>query len=58
MGLSLDIFKLTLPEGVPWDVLQDLAAQAFDRIGAAHHRIDTPSILQCTKLRPLTILFY
>ena len=29
------------PEGVPWDVLQDLAAQAFDRIGAAHHRIDT-----------------
>ena len=29
------------PEGVPWDVLQDLAAEAFDRIGAAHHRIDT-----------------
>ena len=22
-------------------MLQDLAAQAFDRIGAAHHRIDT-----------------
>ena len=29
------------PEGVPWEVLQDLAAEAFDRIGAAHHRIDT-----------------
>ena len=29
------------PEGVPWEILQDAAAEAFERIGAAHHRIDT-----------------
>ena len=41
-GTKFRYFQINpTPEGVPWDVLQDLAAQAFDRIGAAHHRIDT-----------------
>ncbi|MDC3384450.1 cupin domain-containing protein [Gammaproteobacteria bacterium] len=29
------------PEGVPMDIMQDIAADAFEKIGAAHHRIDT-----------------
>ena len=29
------------PEGVPIDVLQNMAADAFEKIGASHHRIDT-----------------
>jgi mannose-6-phosphate isomerase-like protein (cupin superfamily) len=29
------------PEGVPIDIMQEIAADAFKRIGAAHHRIDT-----------------
>ena len=29
------------PEGIPVDIMQDIAADAFDKIGAAHHRIDT-----------------
>ena len=29
------------PEGIPIDIMQDIAADAFDKIGAAHHRIDT-----------------
>ena len=29
------------PEGIPMDIMQDIAADAFERIGAAHHRIDT-----------------
>ena len=29
------------PEGVPMDIMQEIAADAFKRIGAAHHRIDT-----------------
>ncbi|MDC3245154.1 cupin domain-containing protein [Gammaproteobacteria bacterium] len=29
------------PEGVPMDLMQEIAAAAFERIGAAHHRIDT-----------------
>jgi len=41
-GTKFRYFQINpTPDGVPWDVLQDLAAQAFDRIGAAHHRIDT-----------------
>ena len=41
-GTKFRYFQINpTPEGVPWDVLQDLAAQAFDRIVAAHHRIDT-----------------
>jgi len=29
------------PEGVPMELMQEIAADAFERIGAAHHRIDT-----------------
>lgn len=29
------------PEGVPMDVMQDMAAEAFEKIGASHHRVDT-----------------
>jgi mannose-6-phosphate isomerase-like protein (cupin superfamily) len=29
------------PEGVPMDIMQEIEADAFKRIGAAHHRIDT-----------------
>ena len=29
------------PEGIPMDIMQDIAADAFKKIGAAHHRIDT-----------------
>ena len=30
-----------LPEGVPEEIMQEIAADAFEKIGAAHHRIDT-----------------
>ena len=30
-----------LPEGVPEEMMQEIAADAFEKIGAAHHRIDT-----------------
>ena len=30
-----------LPEGVPEEILQELAADAFEKIGAGHHRVDT-----------------
>ena len=29
------------PEGVPMDVMQDMAAEAFKKISASHHRVDT-----------------
>ena len=29
------------PEGVLMDVMQDMAAEAFKKIGASHHRVDT-----------------
>jgi mannose-6-phosphate isomerase-like protein (cupin superfamily) len=29
------------PEGIPMDIMQDIAADAFDKIGAAHNIIDT-----------------
>ena len=41
-GTKFRYFQINpIPEGVPWEVLQDAAAEAFDRIGAAHHRVDT-----------------
>lgn len=41
-GTKFRYFQINpTPEGVPWETLQELAAQAFSRIGAAHHRIDT-----------------
>ena len=29
------------PEGVPMEMMQEIAADAFEKIGAAHHRVDT-----------------
>ena len=29
------------PEGFPMEIMQEISADAFKRIGAAHHRIDT-----------------
>ena len=41
-GTKFRYFQINpTPEGVPWEILQDAAAEAFERIGAAHHRIDT-----------------
>jgi len=41
-GTKFRYFQINpTPEGVPWDILQDAAAEAFKRIGAAHHRVDT-----------------
>jgi mannose-6-phosphate isomerase-like protein (cupin superfamily) len=41
-GTKFRYFQINpTPDGVPWEVLQDAAAAAFEQIGAAHHRIDT-----------------
>ena len=41
-GTKFRYFQINpLPEGVPDEVMQDMAAQAFANVGAAHHRIDT-----------------
>ena len=41
-GTKFRYFQINpIPEGVPENVMQDMAAEAFEKIGAAHHRIDT-----------------
>ena len=41
-GTKFRYFQInSLPEGVPENMLQEIAADAFERVGAAHHRIDT-----------------
>ena len=41
-GTKFRYFQINpTPDGVPWDILQDTAAEAFESIGAAHHRVDT-----------------
>lgn len=41
-GTKFRYFQINpLPEGVPEDMLQEIAADAFDKVGAAHHRVDT-----------------
>ncbi len=41
-GTKFRYFQINpLPEGVPDEVMQDMAGQAFENVGAAHHRIDT-----------------
>ena len=41
-GSKFRYFQISpTPEGIPMDIMQDIAADAFDKIGAAHHRIDT-----------------
>ena len=41
-GTKFRYFQINpLPEGVPEAMMQEIAADAFEKIGAAHHRIDT-----------------
>ena len=41
-GTKFRYFQINpIPEGIPWEVLQDAAAEAFERMGAAQHRVDT-----------------
>ena len=41
-GTKFRYFQINpLPEGVPEEIMQEIAADAFEKIGAAHHRIDT-----------------
>ena len=41
-GTKFRYFQINpTPEGVPEEVLQNMAAEAFGKIGAAHHRVDT-----------------
>lgn len=41
-GTKFRYFQINpLPEGVPEEILQELAADAFEKVGAGHHRVDT-----------------
>ena len=41
-GTKFRYFQINpLPEVVPEDMLQEIAADAFEKVGAAHHRVDT-----------------
>ena len=41
-GTKFRYFQINpLPEGVPEARMQEIAADAFEKIGAAHHRVDT-----------------
>ena len=41
-GTKFRYFQINpLPEGVPDAMMQEIAAAAFEKIGAAHHRVDT-----------------
>ena len=41
-GTKFRYFQINpLPEGVPEAMMQEIAADAFKKIGAAHHRVDT-----------------
>ena len=41
-GTKFRYFQINpLPEGVPDEMMQEIAADAFEKIGAAHHRVDT-----------------
>ena len=41
-GTKFRCFQINpLPKGVPEEMMQEIAEDAFEKIGAAHHRIDT-----------------
>ena len=41
-GTKFRYFQINpLPKGVPDEILQEIAAAAFEKVGAAHHRVDT-----------------
>ena len=41
-GTQFRYFQINhTPEGVPADLIEEATAQAFEKMGAAHHRVDT-----------------
>ena len=41
-GTKFRYFQINpTPEGIPIEIMQEIAADAFEKIGARHHRIDT-----------------
>jgi mannose-6-phosphate isomerase-like protein (cupin superfamily) len=41
-GTKFRYFQINpIPEGVPQDVIEAATAEAFEKMGAAHHRVDT-----------------
>ena len=41
-GTKFRYFQINpIPEGVPNEMMQEIAADAFKKVGAAHHRVDT-----------------
>ena len=41
-GTKFRYFQINpTPEGIPIEIMQEIAADAFEKIGAGHHRIDT-----------------
>ena len=41
-GTKFRYFQINpLPKGVPDEILQEIAADAFEKVGAAHQRVDT-----------------
>lgn len=41
-GTKFRYFQINpIPEGVPDEMMQEIAADAFKKVGAAHHRVDT-----------------
>ena len=58
-GTKFRYFQINpIPEGIPENVMQDMAADAFEKIGAGHHRMIHLNILQCIRLKRLITLFY
>jgi mannose-6-phosphate isomerase-like protein (cupin superfamily) len=41
-GTKFRYFQINpTPEGIPMEIMQEIAADAFGKIGAGHHRVDT-----------------
>ena len=41
-GTKFRYFQINpTPEGIPIEIMQEIAADAFEKIGAGHHRVDT-----------------
>ena len=41
-GTKFRYFQINpTPEGIPMEIMQEIAADAFKKIGAGHHRVDT-----------------
>jgi hypothetical protein len=56
-GTKFRYFQINpLPEGVPREILDEMAKEGFAQVHAEHHL--QPNIQLCIKLNPLIILFY